>query len=249
MDMCPMDAGHPPKRTDVQWRMWALIPMLASMNLGGYMKNLGRGMKNLGGAKRRMAIAATAVCGVAIAAPPAQAGLLVETVDSCNAPVSKPFAKFGDYADYKAVPGGSFEVGDAAWKLSRASIVSGNESYYVRKSSDRRSLKLTPLASATSPAVCVGLEHPTLRYFVRSSGLLPLMEVEVLAETELGLVVPVPIGLGLLGSSWKPGPRHLIVANLLPLLPDNYTPVAFRFRAISGTWYIDDVYVDPKRRG
>jgi hypothetical protein len=205
-------------------------------------------LRNLGGAKRRMAIAAAAVCGAAIAAPPAHAGLLVETVGSCNAPVSKPFAKFGDTADYKAVPGGSFEVGDAAWKLSRASIVSGNQTSAPRKSSDRRSLKLTPLASATSPAVCVGLEHPTLRYFVRSSGLLPLMTVEVLAETELGLVVPVPIGVGLLGSTWRPSMRHLVVANLLPLLPDNYTPVAFRFRAVTGTWYIDDVYVDPKRR-
>jgi hypothetical protein len=205
-------------------------------------------LRNLGGAKRRMAIAAAAVCGAAIAAPPAHAGLLVETVGSCNAPVSKPFAKFGDTADYKAVPGGSFEVGDAAWKLSRASIVSGNQTSAPRKSSDRRSLKLTPLASATSPAVCVGLEHPTLRYFVRSSGLLPLMTVEVLAETELGLVVPVPIGVGLLGSTWRPSMRHLVVANLLPLLPDNYTPVAFRFRAITGTWYIDDVYVDPMRR-
>jgi len=196
-----------------------------------------------------MAIAAAALCGAAIAAPPAQAGLLVDTVDSCSAPTSKPFAKFGDYADYKAVPGGSFEVGDAAWKLSRASIVSGNESYYVRKSSDRRSLKLTPLASATSPAVCVGIEHPTLRYFVRSSGLLPAMTVEVLAETELGAIVPVPIGAGLLGSNWRPSGKHLIIANLLPLLPDNYTPVAFRFRAVTGTWYIDDVYVDPMRRG
>jgi hypothetical protein len=196
-----------------------------------------------------MAIAAAAVCGAAIVAPPAHAGLLVETVSSCEAPVSKPFAQFGDYADYKAVPGGSFEVGDAPWRLSRASIVSGNESYYVRSRSDTRSLKLTPLSSATSPPVCVGLEHPTLRYFVRSSGLLPLMTVEVLVETELGLVLPVPIGAGLLGRSWRPGPKHLVVANLLPLLPDNYTPVAFRFRAVTGTWYIDDVYVDPRRRG
>jgi hypothetical protein len=206
-------------------------------------------MRNLGGAKRRMAIAAAAVCGAAIAAPPAHAGLLVETVDSCSAPVSKPFAKFGDKADYKAVPGGSFEAGDKPWKLSRASIVSGNQTSAPRNRTDKRSLKLKPLASATSPAVCVGLEHPTLRYFVRGTGLLPLMTVEVLVETELGLVVPVPIGVGLFGKSWRPSMRHLVVANLLPLLPNSYTPVAFRFRAITGTWYIDDVYVDPKRRG
>jgi hypothetical protein len=146
------------------------------------------------------------------------------------------------------VPGGSFEVGDAPWQLQRARIVSGNESYYVRSRRDQRSLELTPLSSATSPAVCVGLEHPTMRFFVRSTGLLPAMTVEVLAETELGAVAPVPIGVGLLSKSWRPSAKHLVVANLLPLLPDNYTPVAFRFRAVTGTWYIDDVYVDPKRR-
>ena len=203
----------------------------------------------LGGAKRRVVIAALTVFGVAVAASPAQAGLLVDTVDSCSAPVSKPFAAFGDYADYKVVPGGSFEADDASWRLSGgASVVGGNESYYVRRRSDSRSLRLPAGAVATSRSVCVGLEHPTMRFFARSSGLLPALEVEVLAETSLGAVVAVPIGAGLLSSSWKPSGRHVVLANLLPLLPDDYTPVAFRFRSVLGTWHIDDVYVDPMRR-
>jgi hypothetical protein len=205
-------------------------------------------MRILGGAKRRLAVAALAVGSVAIAAPPANAGLLVETVGSCNAPVTNPFAQFGDNADYKVVPGGSFEPGDAAWQLSGASIVNGNESYYVRNRRDRRSLRLTPGSVATSPPVCVGLEHPTMRYFVRSSGLVPLMTVEVLVETSQGGVLALPIGAGLLSSQWRPSAKHPVVANQLTLLPDNYTPVAFRFRAVSGTWFIDDVYVDPMRR-
>jgi hypothetical protein len=205
-------------------------------------------MKLLGGAKRRLAVAALAVGSVAIVAPPANAGLLVETVGSCDAPVTNPFAQFGDDADYKVVPGGSFESGDAAWKLSKASIVNGNESYYVRNSSDRRSLRLTPGSVATSPPVCVGLEHPTMRYFVRSSGLVPLMTVEVLVETSKGKVLALPIGAGLLASEWRPSAKHPVIANLLTLLPDHYTPVAFRFRAVSGTWFIDDVYIDPMRR-
>lgn len=91
-----------------------------------------------------------------------------------------------------------------------------------------------------------------MRFFVRSSGgLLSLstMSVSVLAETSLGLVVEVPIGVVLPSSSWKPSARYLVVANLLPLLPNDYTPVAFRFRAVGGaTWTIDDVYVDPRKR-
>ena len=210
-----------------------------------------RGRGILGGAKRRTVIAALAVFGVAVAAPPAQAGLLVDTVDRCDAPVSKPFAQFGDYADYKAVRGGSFEPWDKAWKLTGgASIVSGNESYHVRSRSDSRSLRLPAGATATSPATCVGLEHPTLRYFKRSQALLGLaaMDVEALVETSTGAVVAVPFGVGLLSSSWRPSDPHMMLVNLLPLLPGEYTPVAFRFRAVLGTWHIDDVYVDPMRR-
>ena len=37
----------------------------------------------------------------------------------------------------------------------------------------------------------------------------------------------------------------LVIANLLPLLPGETTPVAFRFTAQGADWSIDDVYVDP----
>jgi hypothetical protein len=39
-----------------------------------------------------------------------------------------------------------------------------------------------------------------------------------------------------------------IVANLLPLLPGSKTPVSFRLTALSGSWTIDDFYVDPFTR-
>jgi len=36
-----------------------------------------------------------------------------------------------------------------------------------------------------------------------------------------------------------------VIANLLPLVPGEQTPVAFRFTARRGAVQIDDVYVDP----
>jgi hypothetical protein len=39
-----------------------------------------------------------------------------------------------------------------------------------------------------------------------------------------------------------------MLANLLPLLPGQQTPVRFKFTAIAGSWQIDDVYVDPYQR-
>jgi hypothetical protein len=48
---------------------------------------------------------------------------------------------------------------------------------------------------------------------------------------------------------WKPGPKLLVVANLLPLLPGEHTPVRFRVTSIgTGTWSVDDFYVDPRCR-
>jgi hypothetical protein len=42
-----------------------------------------------------------------------------------------------------------------------------------------------------------------------------------------------------------------VIANLLPLLPGELTPVRFRFTPVGlgAAWQIDDVYVDPFRAG
>ena len=195
-----------------------------------------------------LAIALTTVCALA---PTASAGVLVKSAPSCaDQPTSKPFARWGDRADYVLAPGGSFESGSPSWKLNGADVVAGNERFYVRHPGDRRSLRLEPGASATSPAMCVGLQHPTLRLFARNNRpLLSALSVEVIVETSVGLTAAVPVGVALPTNSWQPTPVYLMVANLLPLLPNQHTPVAFRFRALGGgTWWIDDFYVDPKRR-
>jgi hypothetical protein len=200
----------------------------------------------------RFAVLTAAVLGAVAALPStASAGLLVESAPSCDPqPTSKPFSPWGDNRNYMLAPGGSFENGAPGWKLNGASIVSGNESYYVGGRSHSKSLRLDGGDTATSPDICVGLEHPVVRVFAKNNRLLlSTLTVEVIAKTSLGLKVAVPIGVVLPRFSWKPTPAYLVVANLLPLLPGDYTPVAFRFRAVgAGSWWIDDFYVDPRRR-
>ena len=200
----------------------------------------------------RLAVLAAVAIGTVAALPStASAGLLVESAPSCDPqPTSKPFARWGDNRNYMLAPGGSFEQGTPGWNLRGASVVSGNESYFVGGSSDRYSLRIDGGETATTPEICVGLEHPVVRLFARNNRLLlSAMSVEVIATTSLGLKVAVPVGVVLPRSSWRPTPAYLVVANLLPLLPGDYTPVAFRFRAIgAGSWWIDDFYVDPRRR-
>ena len=96
--------------------------------------------------------------------------------------------------------------------------------------------------------ICVGIEHPTLRFFAKNNrALLSTMTVEVIFETSLGLKLAAPVGVLLPNGLWKPSPRFLVVANLMPLLPGEHTPVQFRVRSVGlGTWSVDDFYVDPR---
>jgi hypothetical protein len=202
-----------------------------------------------GNPKIRAALAALAtVAGSAALAAPANAGILTKTATDCAAPVtSQPFVRFGDGNYYKLVPNGALESGATGWTLSgKAKVVAGNEPYKVHGSADKYSLELPGGSSATTPTVCVGINDPTLRFFVRkNSGLLSTMAVSVQVETSLGLVVTVPIGVDL-GGSWHPSLPMLMLGNLLPLLPGDETPVRFQFTPLlGGDWQIDDVYVDP----
>jgi hypothetical protein len=205
---------------------------------------------------RRTLLATVATALTATLAPAtANAGILVntESAKNCTTQVlEQPFKRWLDYFSYTLVPGGNFESGAPAWTLSKAKVVSGNETFYVRSAKDSRSLSLGASGVATSRPVCVGLEHPTLRFFARNSGLLTsTLSVEVLFETSLGAVVSAPIGVvTALTTKWQPTLPLPTVANLLPLLPNEKTAVAFRFRAIGlgGNWQIDDVFVDPRKR-
>ena len=203
--------------------------------------------------RRALFAATTAVATAAVFAAPASAGILTASASDCgDETLSKPFAQFGDTANYKRVRNGSFETGTTGWTLTRgAKVVTGNEPWKVGGSSHAKSLVLPAGSSAISPVSCVGLAEPTLRFFAKKNraALLGIstLAVTVHVKTSLGLVVPVPIG-GVLGNGqWKPTPAMLIVANLLPLLPGDRTPVAFQFTPVLGDWQIDDVYVDPFR--
>jgi hypothetical protein len=201
---------------------------------------------------RTVAAAFTAAIACAALASPASAGILTVSATDCADPgLKQPFTPWGDTNYYKLVQGGSFESGATGWQLSGgASVVSGNESYYVSGRTNSRSLKLPAGSSAVSPAVCVGVHEPSLRLFAkRNSGLLSNLLVEVQVETSLGLSAWTPVLPGDLGgSSWHPTAAMPLVVNLLPLLPNDRTPVRFRFTPLlGGTWQIDDVYVDPFR--
>ncbi|MEA2404883.1 MAG: hypothetical protein QOE08_1530 [Thermoleophilaceae bacterium] len=201
----------------------------------------------------------TVFAGAALAAAlpgTASAGLLVASAPSCDhSDISQPFQQWYDDSSYFLVPGGNFEGSLDGWGATGGSrTTAGNEPWQANGDAGSRSLLIPAGGSVTSPAVCVGLEHPTLRFFAKrsSSGLLSgvsTLTVSALVETSLGAVVEVPFGTVVGGTSWQPTPAYFMIANLPPLLPGNYTPVAFRFRAVGlSNWQIDDAFVDPRMK-
>ena len=196
-----------------------------------------------------LGVAATMVASLAMVGS-ASAGVLVKTTTNCPAQsLSTPFTRWLDPMHYTLLPGGSFESGAPGWKLSGASVVSGNESWKVAGAADAKSLRLRSGSSAVSAPICVGLEHPTLRFFAKkNSGLLSTLVVSARVQLQLGGTLDVPVGVVAAGGNWTPTLPYLFLGNLLPLLPGQYTPVSFVFRPLlGGDWQIDDVYVDPMR--
>ena len=207
-------------------------------------------------AAKTAGLMAVVVSVMMFAAAPANAGPLVASAPDCTTgTLTKPFAPWADNANYVLGPGGSFENGAHGWSLNGASVVSGNESFYVRDSGDTKSLRIPGGKSALSPVVCVGLDKPSIRFFARNAGggllglgVVSTLVVNVQFETSLGIVTELPLGVVTHTSSWQPTLPMIVLPSLLPLLPDNYTPVRFRVTAVGGDWRMDDFYVDPYRR-
>lgn len=203
----------------------------------------------------RTGAAAIAVAALAASAATANAGILVASAPACeDQALSKPFMPWLDIADYTPLAGGDFEGDGAGWSTTGdVAIADGNEPYRVGGADDANSLAMQAGSSATSPAICVGIEHPTIRFFAqrRSTGLLSSLStlgVEALTETATGAIVTTPVGVVASTGSWQPTLPLPIVTNLLPLLPGERTAVAFRFTAVGGDWSVDDVWVDPYNR-
>jgi hypothetical protein len=211
--------------------------------------------------RARNALTATLTGAALFAALPgvANAGVLVKSAPSCdNGAVSQPFAQFGDSNSYFLAPAGNFESAAEGWSIGNARVVADQEPWRVNVDAGTHALSIPAGGSAVSPTVCVGIEHPSMRFFAHRSGgglLAAASQLVVTArvETSLGLVVEVPVGTITSltnGTSWNRTPTQIVLASLLPLLPGQHTPVQFRFTSVgTAAWVIDDVFVDPRMRG
>jgi hypothetical protein len=193
-----------------------------------------------------------AALAVALAAfvPPASADTLAQTVTplGCAGSSVRTFSPWLDPFLYTLAPGGSFEEPSTSWTLAGgAKRVAGNEPFNVRAAGDAWSLSIPAGGSATSPAFCVGVLYPTVRFFAVGGGLLSPLRVDATYDTLLGTVTH-PVGIIPGSRTWQPTLPQLLVANLtgLTALKGLTSSVKLSLTAVgTNGWNVDDVYVDP----
>lgn len=165
---------------------------------------------------------------------------------------TKAFKTFGDNADYSLVPNGAFESGSGGWALTGASVKSGSESYAVHGATDARSLAIAANGVAVAPAICVDINRPTFRLFVRrTSGSWGVLNVRMRWRDGSGVTNETTVA-SLNGTSAWQATAPLSLATSLPLWNNGQNAtvqLVFDPEDYGGAWAIDDVYVDPYARG
>ena len=204
------------------------------------------------GIRQLLVMAGAVVALAAASASPAHAG--DGSLLGCGYEPVHPFLQWLDPLPYTLLPGGDFESGAAGWKLSGgARVVDGNEPFYVTSRGDSHALLLPPGSSATSPTMCMGLVLPVVRYFSSGGAALSYLRVEAVYTDASGRQRSLDLLPGGLPTrSWSPSLPALQLPGLLNALTLNglTSEIALRFtpRGLlfgSGTWRLDDVYVDP----
>jgi hypothetical protein len=201
--------------------------------------------------RRLLALLAGAAILLAAGSGAALAARSAKSVPDCPQPqLGQPFLPWLDPGQYFLAPGGGFENGLSGWSVKGgASVVSGNESFYVNGAHDSRSLALPPGSAVTSPAVCVTLLSPDLRFFVRNTGSAgSLLRVDLNYTNLLGKQATATIGLLAGGQKWTPTLPLLFLLNTLPQVGlHGQTWVSFTLTPMgqAGSWGVDDFEVDP----
>ncbi len=198
----------------------------------------------------RPALAALAALAIIVCSPAAGNAAVL---DGCpDQHLERPFLPWLDPASYVLVPNGGVERGASGWTLDGgARVVDGNESFNVGGDDDDHSLALPSGAAATSPSLCIGVEHPTVRLFARNTGSpTSTLAVAVVFRDLEGEPRSLPVGLVTAGADWQPTVPLPLLANLLAVLPAGQQ-AAIRLTPADdgGEWTVDDVYIDPYSKG
>lgn len=181
---------------------------------------------------------------------------------SCPAqPTTKAFSKYGDLADYALAPGGDFEGSLAGWTLSNAHVAGQNETAGILPGGSH-SIALGNIAfysgpsKVTSPWFCVDPNHPYFRYMLKPNGPVGLLATFVRYKNASGQVMQTQItskvSTNLYTGKWTASQLNPLAVDLT-IDGQQASQVQLIFATpgsvMGAAYYIDDVLVDPYRRG
>jgi len=184
-----------------------------------------------------------------------QAAMYVPHVPCSERYIENPFTAWDDNADYFLIKEGNLGSDSTYdWNFGGGELTAENNPNSLH-GEETSSLSLSEGDSATSPTICVTVDDPTMRFFVKNTGAetgtLSVDAVYLDANFEeqtfhLGTLTSAEAS-----SEWGPSPVLELAAPLVEILADGETPVTFRFTAAGegSGWLVDDVYVDPYGKG
>src|SRR5579859_779560 len=146
----------------------------------------------------------------------------------------QPFLPWADQGWYFLGPAAGFEGSLTGWTVKGgAKIVSGNESYFVNSATDSHSLSMPKGSSVTSPSICVTLDTPDLRLFVKNTGSASAtLQINMTYTSDQGKASTVTVAKIAMAknSSWTLTSPVLFLANIQSILSSNgQTWVTFNF--------------------
>ena len=167
------------------------------------------------------------------------------TAQTCQDPIIvNPFTTFGDLRDYVLAPYGDFEHSYMdGWSLEGGAGT-------VIDEHGNGALDLPAGSTATSPAMCIDLNYPTVRFFVRNVVEEGDLEVQVMYVDHKKAYKPKTV-------KKLKAKRPYGLTKDIKIDPDRggkeegWRRIAFRFVADEdkGNFRVDDLYVDPRLRG
>jgi hypothetical protein len=161
---------------------------------------------------------------------------------------SQVFSAWLDPSYYTLAPQGDFEGASSTWTLGSGAGLVAQQSPFGTGS---QALSLGQTGTAVTPAFCVDVTQPTLRFFVKNTGpSLATLNVDAIFTDPTGDRRTLQIAKLTAGASWAPSPIvPLLVNQLATVSSAGATSIQLRFTAASGkgTWVIDDVEIDPFR--
>ncbi|MDQ8044736.1 MAG: hypothetical protein AAGC46_08815 [Solirubrobacteraceae bacterium] len=191
----------------------------------------------------------------------AKATVATEAAACPDLPTTQAFARYGDTADYALAPGGDFEGSLAGWTLSNAHLAGQNESVGILPGGSHsialgNSFFASGPSTVTSPWFCVDPNHPYFRYMLKPNGPVGVLATFVRYKNAAGQVIQSQItskiSPNLYTGKWTASQLNPLAVDLSI---DGQQPSQVQLVFVSpgsvlgAGYYIDNILVDPYRRG